>query len=38
MKTKRYSEEFNAKTVKALETNSGHVSVTAIQLGLLCKC
>ena len=33
-KVKRYSEEFKAEAVKAIENNGGNVSGTARQLGL----
>ena len=33
-KVKRYSEEFKAEAVKAIENNGGNVSATARQLGL----
>ena len=33
-KAKRYSEEFKAEAVKAIENNGGNVSATARQLGL----
>jgi len=33
-KIKRYSEEFKAEAVKAIENNGGNVSATARQLGL----
>ena len=33
-KDKRYSEEFKAEAVKAIENNGGNVSATARQLGL----
>ena len=33
-KVKRYSEDFKAEAVKAIENNGGKVSATARQLGL----
>ncbi len=33
-KVKRYSEEFKAEAVKAIENNGGNISATARQLGL----
>lgn len=33
-KAKRYSEEFKAEAVKAIENNGGNVSATARRLGL----
>ena len=36
-KVKRYSEEFKAEAVKAIENNGGNVSATARQSGLLMQ-